>query len=135
MLLCACAHRQCDQGSYESFCSEHCVVPAWGEPPVITSLPLCLSPLSLSASSHQAQTTCWDHPKMTELYQALGMAAKLPLSFFIFSPLHWGRVISTASPCPLLIWNTSHTPETTASLQLTWRQPFSGSVIALQDLN
>lgn len=22
--------------------------------------------------SHQAQTTCWDHPKMTELYQALG---------------------------------------------------------------
>lgn len=23
-------------------------------------------------SSHQAQTTCWDHPKMTELYQTLG---------------------------------------------------------------
>ncbi|XP_018426947.1 PREDICTED: dystrophin-related protein 2 [Nanorana parkeri] len=22
--------------------------------------------------NHQAQTTCWDHPKMTELYQALG---------------------------------------------------------------
>lgn len=22
--------------------------------------------------SHQAQTTCWDHPKMTELYQTLG---------------------------------------------------------------
>uniref|UniRef100_A0A8C4GMP5 Dystrophin related protein 2 n=1 Tax=Dicentrarchus labrax TaxID=13489 RepID=A0A8C4GMP5_DICLA len=25
----------------------------------------------LSSPSHQAQTTCWDHPKMTELYQAL----------------------------------------------------------------
>lgn len=22
--------------------------------------------------SHQSQTTCWDHPKMTELYQSLG---------------------------------------------------------------
>lgn len=27
---------------------------------------------SFCASSHQAQTTCWDHPKMTELYQTLG---------------------------------------------------------------
>uniref|UniRef100_A0A8C2TES0 Dystrophin related protein 2 n=1 Tax=Coturnix japonica TaxID=93934 RepID=A0A8C2TES0_COTJA len=26
---------------------------------------------SFCASSHQAQTTCWDHPKMTELYQTL----------------------------------------------------------------
>lgn len=34
------------------------------------------SPVSVSffrsSPSHQAQTTCWDHPKMTELYQALG---------------------------------------------------------------
>lgn len=22
--------------------------------------------------SHQTQTTCWDHPKMTELFQSLG---------------------------------------------------------------
>lgn len=22
--------------------------------------------------SHETQTTCWDHPKMTELYQSLG---------------------------------------------------------------
>lgn len=28
--------------------------------------------LFLSPSSHQTQTTCWDHPKMAELYQSLG---------------------------------------------------------------
>lgn len=33
-----------------------------------SSLPFILP----SSRSHQAQTTCWDHPKMTELYQALG---------------------------------------------------------------
>lgn len=27
----------------------------------------------VSIFSHQTQTTCWDHPKMTELYQSLGI--------------------------------------------------------------
>lgn len=47
-----------------------------------------------SSTSHQAQTTCWDHPKLTELYQALGKivistltAAYNPgLSYFSFLP-------------------------------------------------
>lgn len=34
--------------------------------PNITALLFCC------ACSHQTQTTCWDHPKMTELYQSLG---------------------------------------------------------------
>ncbi|KAE8601558.1 hypothetical protein XENTR_v10013716 [Xenopus tropicalis] len=33
----------------------------------------CASPLdSGNEKSHQTQTTCWDHPKMTELFQSLG---------------------------------------------------------------
>jgi len=35
--------------------------------------------------SHETQTTCWDHPKMTELYQSLG---KTPLSFVWFFSGH-----------------------------------------------
>ncbi|XP_056423347.1 utrophin isoform X3 [Hyla sarda] len=31
-----------------------------------------LSPKMHSRNSHQTQTTCWDHPKMTELFQSLG---------------------------------------------------------------
>ncbi|XP_071996962.1 utrophin isoform X3 [Engystomops pustulosus] len=31
-----------------------------------------LSPKMNSKNSHQTQTTCWDHPKMTELFQSLG---------------------------------------------------------------
>ncbi|KAM3931893.1 utrophin isoform 2-T2 [Leptodactylus fuscus] len=31
-----------------------------------------LSPKLHSRNSHQTQTTCWDHPKMTELFQSLG---------------------------------------------------------------
>ncbi|XP_066451998.1 utrophin isoform X3 [Eleutherodactylus coqui] len=31
-----------------------------------------LSPKLQSRNSHQTQTTCWDHPKMTELFQSLG---------------------------------------------------------------
>lgn len=33
---------------------------------------LDLGIIDASVCSHQAQTTCWDHPKMTELYQTLG---------------------------------------------------------------
>lgn len=43
-------------------------------PPLVWHIDLivasCFS--SLPDSSHQTQTTCWDHPKMTELYQSLG---------------------------------------------------------------
>lgn len=45
-------------------------------------LPIINSKLSLCILyfSHETQTTCWDHPKMTELYQSLGkdMAMFLP---------------------------------------------------------
>lgn len=33
--------------------------------------------------SHQAQTTCWDHPKMTELYQTLGKNAEIYTAAFV----------------------------------------------------
>lgn len=47
---------------------------AWKCGPIFsgfTNSPVFVS-FFLSSPSHQAQTTCWDHPKMTELYQALG---------------------------------------------------------------
>jgi len=53
--------------------------------------------LSLSPHfySHQAQTTCWDHPKMTELYHALGEKVKLCSYFFcVYFPL-WNRDVDT----------------------------------------
>lgn len=55
------------------------------------------SPLSLSLHfySHQAQTTCWDHPKMTELYHALGETVKLCSSVFYASTSQWGTVMWT----------------------------------------
>lgn len=33
--------------------------------------------------SHETQTTCWDHPKMTELYQSLGKIS-LPVVWVFF---------------------------------------------------
>lgn len=71
--------------------------------------------ISLSFSpfySHQAQTTCWDHPKMTELYQALGKqlnTIKLCSYIFYVSTSHWGTVMwtHTSSNTPTRRW--SHT--------------------------
>lgn len=37
--------------------------------------------LYILCCSHETQTTCWDHPKMTELYQSLGKTL-LPVVFF-----------------------------------------------------
>lgn len=48
-----------------SLSDAHMCMGAWGggmDPGIIDA----------SVCSHQAQTTCWDHPKMTELYQTLG---------------------------------------------------------------
>ncbi|MBN3271118.1 DMD protein, partial [Polyodon spathula] len=54
-------------------------------PPSLASKPP--SPLSSRVELvHQTQTTCWDHPKMTELYQSLGAVTS-----------HLGLSVSTAA--------------------------------------
>lgn len=47
----------------------------------------CFTNFHVLCCSHETQTTCWDHPKMTELYQSLGKTS-IPdvwCFFFFFS--------------------------------------------------
>lgn len=44
----------------------------------------CFTNFHVLCCSHETQTTCWDHPKMTELYQSLGKTSLPDVWCFYF---------------------------------------------------